>query len=106
MLSLRSPIQLIPYIGSHCTQALLSVVGLDVWNAVEFPYPLCVVGVVFGVLNVIENLGIRDKILVDFGIVDFETEHDMFRVLDDIIFILLDKGSDFGTILFTIGLWW
>jgi hypothetical protein len=76
-------------------------------NAVEFPYPLCVVGVIFRVLNVIENLGIRDKILVDVGIVDFETELDMFRILDDIIFILLNEVNNFGMILFTVGfLWW
>ncbi len=76
-------------------------------NAVEFPYPLRVVGVFFvGVLNVIKNLGIRDKILVDVGIVDFETELDMFRVLYDIIFILLNEFNDFGTILVTVGLWW
>jgi hypothetical protein len=74
-------------------------------NPVELPYPLRVVGVIFGVLNVIEDLGIRDKILVDVGIVDFETEIDMFGVLDDIIFILMDEVDDFGMILFTIGLW-
>jgi hypothetical protein len=76
-------------------------------NAVELPYPpIRIIGMFLGVCNVIQDLGIRDKILVDVGIVDFETESDMLGVLDDIILILLDKFNDFGTILFAIGLWW
>ncbi len=62
---------------------------------------------IFGVLDVIENLGIRDKILVDVRVIEFETELDVFRILYDVFFILLDKGNDFGTVLFTmIRLWW
>jgi hypothetical protein len=76
-------------------------------NAIELPYPIRTIGMFLGVLNVIQDLGIRDKILVDVGIVDLETESDMLRILDDIILILLDKFNDFGTILLVaIGLWW
>ncbi len=52
-------------------------------NAVELPYPIRIIGMFLGVLYVIQDLGIRDKILVDIGIVDFETELDMLGVLDD-----------------------
>jgi hypothetical protein len=76
-------------------------------KAVGFPYPLRVVEVIFTVFNnVIENLGIRDKILVDVGIVDFETELDMFGIVYDIIFIMLNEVNNFSKILFTVGLWW
>ncbi len=75
-------------------------------DAVEFPSLIRIVRMFLGVLNVVQNLGIRDKILVDVGIVDLETEFDMFGVLDDIILLLLNKFNDFGTILFAIGLWW
>ncbi len=75
-------------------------------NAVELPYPIRIIRMFLGVLNVIQDLGIRDKILVDVGIVNLEAESDMLGVLDDIILILLDKFNDFGTILVAIGLWW
>ncbi len=74
-------------------------------DAVELPYPIRVIGMSLGVLDVVQDLGIRDKILVDVSIVDFETEFDMFRILYDIILILLDKFNNLSAILVAIGLW-
>jgi hypothetical protein len=74
-------------------------------DAVELPYPIRVIGMSLGALDVVQDLGIRDKILVDVSIVDFETEFDMFRVLHDIVLILLDKFNNLSAILVAIGLW-
>jgi hypothetical protein len=57
---------------------------------VELPYPFRIIGMILGILNVVEDLGIRDKILVGTtGVIDLETELEVFGILDDIIFILL-----------------
>ncbi len=74
-------------------------------DAVELPYPIRVIGMSLGVLNVVQDLGIQDKILVDVSIIDLETEFDMFRILYDIILILLDKFKNLSAILVAIGLW-